>query len=61
MAGMIVCGLVLTIVAVAALIYVMRRRKHRQHLTEEHARELWEVLVVDSDIKQPNRRSSILH
>ena len=61
LAGMIVCGLVLSIVSVVALVYIMRRRKHRQHLTEEHARELFEVMVLDSDIKQPNTGSNHLH
>ena len=52
MAGMIVCGLVLLIAAVITLVYIMRRRTHRQRLTTQHALDVFLRLMKKEDVRQ---------
>ena len=56
LAGILVLGVMLIIVSISGLIYIIRRSKHRNHLIEEHAKELFAVLVRFPTLRQLGAR-----
>ena len=51
MAGIIVCGVVLLLAAVIAIVYIGRRRSHRNLLTKTHAHDVFMRLMKKKDVR----------